>query len=136
MNLREKDIYISGVINMASYNMGPSDMKAACYNKENYLEEFSKDYKLSKNKIALKEVKQDYKKRLQEALNINDEAIKKLDYLITKEAGSCIKTFEVTAETFNYLDNPKNYLPFFFLEDIFFIEFENMIICFMTGNFE
>lgn len=136
IDLTRENNYISGIVNMASYNMGPSQMEAVCYNKETFLEEFSKNYRIQKDKIELNEVDIDYKKRLKEMLNVDDKAISKLDYLITTTAGFHIKTFEVTEESFNYMDNPKNYLPFFFLDDICFMEFEKMIICFMTGNFE
>lgn len=121
---------------MASCNMKPSHMEAICFNKKDYCEELEKFYKIPKDKFELQEVDYNYKKRFQEILQIDDYAIERLVYLINKTVGDPIKVYELTDTSYKYITNHKNYLPFFIIEDVIFIEYEKMIICYITGNYE
>ncbi len=134
--MRYETNYIDGIVLMASWNMKPSYMSAVCLKKENYLEEFGKPYKL--NKIILEEETQSFPTLMKELLNISKEELETFLYLIEKEAGKVEKVYTANnKEVWKALSGEYGGTSgFYFLEDIYFVEFEKMVICFMMGNNE
>ena len=138
MSIKNDSIYISGLVNMASYNLSPSYMETDCMELKNYIETFARYYEIPPELIKLKKINIEIDKFFENLLKIDKKSTDNLIYWITKTAGDCHKIYRVeNKEFFDYLsDNNKNLTPFFFLEEIYFIEFENMAICFMIGNDE
>ena len=137
MSRKEDTQYVSGLIRMASYNLGPSYMDTVCMDVDNYINEFAKDYEISSEKIQLEEMNTTLEELFSSVLNIDEKAVKNLVYWITKKCGSCKKIYtSENEELFNSLDGEKGLSPFFFLEEIYFAEFEDTVICFMIGNNE
>ena len=131
--MKNLNIYLSGVINMASYNLNPSYMDVNCIKT---IEEFSKLYDIPEEKIILKKIDTSLKELFKRVLKIEDKAIDNLLYLIEKEVGIVKNKYVLSNETFELISSDNSKYPFFFLEDMYVIEFENMSLVFMIGNDE
>lgn len=136
MSFNYAEAYLSGVVNMASFNMEPSHMEVICTEKENMIEKLVRDYKVPRDKIELTEVELRFEEYMRELLRIDDKALREITYLITKTAGKPLRMYELTERSHTFITDHHTLLPFFFVEYMFFVEFEKMMICFITGNFE
>ena len=142
MYLIEETEYISGLVNMASSLsdwMGVSYMDAICFNKDSYLEDFSKLHNINKEDIKIHESIISLEEFIKNNFGNNKKLIDGLSYWITRKAGDFIKVYEQSSNSkLNELIEKSQYgkTPFFFIENIIFIEFDNMIISFITGNNE
>ena len=138
MYLKNESIYISGLVNMASFNTGPSYVDAICMTKDNYKEVFSKIYRIKKETITLEKTNQSLESLLKVLFNLEKKPLDTLIHWMTRECGKCIDIY--TSENKELLSSlsgaSKGIGPFFFLEEIYFIEFEKMIVCLMIGNDE
>lgn len=138
MYINNASLYVEGLANMASFNIGCSFMKADCYELNNYIEAFSKDYKISKDIIKLNEEKTKIEDFFKEVLNLDKKQTETFTYWLQKEAGPCKKIF--IAENNKLYDKLSGYNKgisgFYFVEDVYFIEFEKMVIVFIIGNNE
>ena len=138
MYLKDESLYVSGLVNMASFNTGPSYVDAICMTKDNYKDAFSKFYKIKKETILLEKSFQSLESLLKVLFNLEKKPIDTLMHWLTRECGECINIY--TSENEELLlslsGESKGLGPFFFLEEIYFIEFEKMIVCFMIGNDE
>ena len=135
MYLKSESLYVSGLVHMASFHMGPSYMEADCMSKGNYIDTFSKRYKVKKENIVLDKVEITIEKLFEEIFQIEKRALDNFIYWLEKECGRCIQIYiSNNEELISSLS--KGYGPFFFLESIYFIEFEKMVVCFMIGNDE
>ena len=142
MYLLEETEYISGLVNMASSVstwMGVSFMDAICFNKENYLDDFSKFHNIKKEDIKIHETNISFEEFIKNNFGENKKLIDGLSYWIKRKAGDFIKVYEQDDDSnLNDLLEKSEYgkTPMFFIEDVVFIEFENMVISFITGNNE
>ena len=138
MYLKSASSYVSGLTKMASYNMIPSYMDADCMELDNYLESFAKVYKIPIESIKLEEIDANFEELFTELFNADKKALDSFFHWIRMEAGNCKKIYTAENEEFfkgmsgEYGGNG----PFFFLETVYFIEFDKMAICFMIGNDE
>lgn len=138
MYLKDNSIYISGICKMASFNIGPSYMDAYCFNKKDYMKELSKMFNFSEEKVELKEVNIKFYDLMKELLFLPEKALDTFVYLIEKEVGNSLKIYtSESPELHKALSSEDgNIGVFYFLEDVYFVEFEKEVICFMIGNFE
>ena len=135
MYLKEESIYISGMFDTASYNLLPSFTEVFCFKKDDLSKIISREFEISGTDIKYKI----YDKKIEEFLKIvfvlNDKEITNMVYYLERECGKCINIYEAEKSTVNKLDGNK-YVPFYILENVYFFEFENIIICLMIGNNE
>lgn len=136
MLVKEKTLYLSGLIRMASHNLGHSYMDAWCFEKEEYLKEFRSYFKL-KNSVMFEEISQDIHAFFKEALYIDDQEVRNLVYWISRSLGEYERILTVTdTETIDNLSGTRGLAPFFFVEEVYFIEYGDKVLCLMTGNDE
>ncbi len=110
--------YISGLTSLASSlskNIGPSFVVTRYYKKN--------ELKIKKSNKTLK----DYLKAWFQDSKIEES----LYYWITLKVGEPIQVYTVEEDSF-----PKDEIPFYFLEDLFFVEFKDLTVCFLLGNNE
>ncbi len=142
MYLLEETEYISGLVNMASSVsnwMGVSFMDAICFKKEEFLDDFAYLHNIKKEKIKIHETDLSLEEYIKNNFGEDKKLIEGLSYWITRKAGKFIKIYEQDEDSkLNELLEKSSYgkTPFFFIENVTFIEFDNMIISFITGNNE
>ena len=142
MYLIEESEYISGLVNMASSIstwMGVSFMDAICFKKEKYLDNFASFHKIKKEEIKIHETDITLEEFIKNNFGEDKKLIDGLSYWITRKAGELIKIYEQDDNSrINELLEKSDYgkSPFFFIENVVFIEFEEMTIAFITGNNE
>jgi len=142
MYLKNESIYLEGLVNMASScskRIGLSYMDAMCFPKNNYISSFSKYYDVPLEEVSFHQSNISFKKKLISILGDDKKLIDGLIFWIEKEAGECKHIYELD-------DNSKLRIllsrsdggcgAFYFLEDVFMVEFDKMIIYFMYGNDE
>ncbi len=135
--------YIAGLTHMASScskTIGPSYVDADCFSVGNYKEEFAKAYNISISEIKLVELKESFREVLIELFgNDTYRLIDGLEHWIHMKAGEPVKLYRIDNEC-KLPELLSGYNggngAFFFMEDIYFFEFEKMTICFMIGNDE
>ena len=135
--------YISGLTNMASScsnEIGPSYISADCFNKKNFKKEFSKYYKIPIECIKIEESKKTLEQVFSEWLGKKgDDIIENLLYWIKLCVGEPIKTFDLSEDSnlINILSRCDNGISeFYFVEDVFFVEYKEYMVCFIIGNNE
>ncbi len=142
MYLVDDSEYISGLVNMASSiskYMGCSYMDATCFKKKDFINNFSKFYKINEKEIKIHESSISLEKFIENFFGKDKELIDGLSYWITLKAGKLVKIYEQDDDCkLNDLLSNSGYgkAPFYFVEDVTIIEFEKMIIAFITGNNE
>lgn len=127
-------LYISGLVNMASFNMGPSYVDSACMDLDDYVASFSNEYNINSKLIELEEVNITLDKLIKDIMFLDRKAVDTLVHWLSMLCGKCTKIY--TANNSELFDKLSKNGPFFFLEDLYFIEFEKMAVCFLIGNDE
>ena len=129
--------YLTGITHMASaVNGSPSFIEANCYKLKNFTEEFSKDYKIPKNKIKLTISNKNINDIFKNWLNNNEKLINSMLHLIKCEIGNPVKIYEANKIT-DFLSRCEGGISsFYFAEEVYFIEYEKYMVCFMIGNNE
>ena len=133
MYRKDDSLYISGLMDMASFNLGPSYTQAFCMDLNNYIESFSKMYNISSSLIQLEKVNCDLSNFFGDVLNLDEKATKNLVYWISNECGNCVRIY--TSNNKQLIDSLCG-KTFYFLEEVYFIEFEKEAMCLMIGNNE
>ena len=141
--IRYSSNYVAGLTRMASSCsriMGPSYVDAGCYELGDYKKEFANSYKIKEEDINLIEVNKSFRQFLEDIFG-NDVPglVDGLEHWIHMEAGDSVKIWNTAddSELEEKLGGESGgRSSFYFVEDIFFIEFEKMVICFMIGNDE
>ena len=137
MFLKKESAYITGLTNLASYyskEIGPSYVEADCFDKENFIDDFSKLYTIPKEDVQIEKTNLS----LEEFLKMwfgesNKELIEGLLHWIRIHYGEDKKIYE-TCENSKVLNYDIG--MFFNLEDIYFVEFEKLVIGIYIGNDE
>ena len=123
--------YIIGLFDMISYNLQTS------YIDINFIKKYDdiyKEYNISKDKQFIKrDNNKDFFKNL---FCVNDKELDHFKYLITKELGEVKNIYEPSNEILDFLSNDNSKYKFFFLEDMYVIEFEKIFVCLLIGNDE
>ncbi len=134
MYLKEDSLYLNGIFDMVSHNMSVSYTDVLCFTKDNFLNTFLDLYKIKDKKIELVEENNNLKELLTSLFEIKDKELNRILYLLEKECGKYNKTYSFKdKKIYDYLDRKT---MFYFLEDIYFIEFDKKVICLMIGNNE
>ena len=143
MYIKGTSPYINGLTNMASSctkQMGPSYMKAVCFDKKNYIESFKDYYNIPNEKVSLTETAMTLKDFLECFFGKNKEIIEGLMHWIHINAGDAKKVLTIEDENRDLIEtlsgSDGGISGFYILEDIYFIEFDKMVICFTIGNDE
>ncbi len=137
MYLKRASSYISGLVNMASScskQIGLSYVDADCFELKDYKKEFSKIYEINENELILEELNQSFEEFLTNLFGDNKDLIEGLSHWIKLTVGKVNKILTVNEKS-NITENISN-IPFFFLDELYFIECEKMVICFLIGNDE
>lgn len=137
MYLNAESSYISGLTNMASScstMIGPSYVEASCFGLKKYKHEFLQIYEIDEKDLLLKELNVSFNDFLTNIFGDDKKLIDGLMHWIRFVAGETNKIFTIDehCDVLNKISN----VPFYFLEDLFFIECEKMVICFLIGNDE
>ena len=134
MYLKEDSLYLNGIFDMVSHNMSVSYTDILCLSKDNFLNTFLDLYKIKDKKIELVEENNNLKELLTSLFEIKDKELNRILYLLEKECGKYNKTYSFKEnKIYDYLSRKT---MFYFLEDIYFIEFDKKVICLMIGNNE
>lgn len=142
MYLKESSMYISGLVNMASScskKIGLSYMDAECYDVNKFKETFADIYKIDVNNFKLHIIDNSLEQLFISIFGEDDKLISGLLHWINFYVGSYknIYTVDEGCNVFDLLSCSEGGIgPFYFLEDLFFVEFEKVVICFMVGNDE
>ena len=136
-----KSLYITGLTHMASSlskNIGPSFVEVDCFDKDNYKKEFAKYYEIKEGDIKLVESNLTMREILlewfgEEESNITDSLL----YWIKRDSGKSLKVYEYTNNLDELLSRSDGGVSeFYIVEDIYFIEFNEVMMCFILGNNE
>lgn len=136
-----KSLYITGLTHMASSlskNIGPSFVEVDCFDKDNYKKEFAKYYEIKEGDIKLVESNLTMREILlgwfgEEESNITDSLL----YWIKRDSGKSLKVYEYTNNLDELLSRSDGGVSeFYIVEDIYFIEFDEVVMCFILGNNE
>ena len=123
---------------MASFNIGCSYMKSYCYELNNYIDEFAKDYRVPKDIIKLEEEKENIEPFFKEVLNLDKKQAETFTFWLQKQAGKCNKIYTPKDNKLcDKLGGENNGISgFYFVEYVCFIEFEKLAVVFIIGNDE
>ena len=134
--------YLTGLTNLASSiskEIGPSFIDVDCMDKDNYEEAFAKRYNISKDLIELKEEDMSLEQILKAWLGeSNKELIESLLYWIEFKVGKSIKVYtEKNNKLIDALSRCEGGISMFYIvDDIYFVEFDEYMVCFSLGNNE
>ena len=137
MYLKTESSYVSGLVNMASScskQIGLSYVDADCFELKDYKKEFSRIYEINEKELILEETNQSFIEFLINIFGSNKDLIEGLIHWINFNIGKPNKL--LTLKDNNILDKLSKNSPFYFLEDVFFIECEKIVICLLIGNDE
>ncbi len=125
MKLQKQDSYVLGITRMISWRLMPSFMESLCFPKEGYLGSFQNFYK---RKVKLTEENISFEELMKEIIPAEKRELETFFYLLYQVSGKPEKV---------YSGEMKGTIgPFFFLDNLYFVEFEKMTICFAIGNNE
>ena len=142
MYLKDQSSYISGLVNMASSvskTISKSYLQADCFEKKDYKSSFITMYEIPEDVFHLKEYNKSLESLLKDLLGNSKDLIEGLLHWITLEAGNINKIYTVgeDSKALQYIGaETGGYGPFYFCEDIYFIECDRFVICLMMGNDE
>ena len=133
--------YFTGLTNLASTvakGKTPSYIEVDCFDKNNFNEEFAKCYKIDKDKIVLEEENTTINDILSGWLN-DKEVVDSLQYWIGLKIGKPLKVYKNKEE--NNLEElisgySNSMSPFYITEEVYFVEYNDYILCLMIGNNE
>ena len=135
----EVGCYLSGLMNMVSSvssNIGYSFIEVNCFDLKNYKKEFSKYYEIDDTKIKLSKTNYDLKKMLS-TWNIEDDLIESILYWIGLKIGKAKTIYETDrnlCDLLSWSEGGKS--PFYIIDDIYLVEIEDYMLCFIMGNNE
>jgi len=139
MYLKEESLYVSGLFHMASScskKIGFSYATATCFKKKNFINSFQNFYEI-KEEIKLKKINVSLDKFLTRIYGKNKGIIDGLTHWIRFDFGNTLNIYSVNKNIIDLLSGEnKGLSPFYFCEDVFFIECEKIVICMLIGNDE
>ena len=129
--------YLEGILNMAcslSKSIGPSYIKVHGYDKESFIEEFSKNYKIPKESIELIETDKNVESTLLDWFYNEKNIVESIIYWFNLKLNGEKKVYLSDEKLVNTLDRKRR--DFYSLDDIFFVECKKYIFVFLIGNNE
>ncbi len=141
MYLKSQSSYISGLMNLASSiskTISKSYIQADCFEKKNYQKSFTTMYEIPEDVFHLKEYNKDLEKLLRELLGNNKDLIEGLLHWLSLEIGTVKKIYTVDDnKALSFIGGETGgYGPFYFCEDVYFIETDRLVLCLLIGNDE
>ena len=142
MYLEGYSSYIDGLVNMASScseYMMPSYMRAICFKKKNYKKAFCNFYKIPEKELEIIETSLTLKDFINQSFGNIKEITEGLTQWLHMEVGDYKKVLTVSenSKVLDLLSGSDGGIGgFYTVEDIYFIEFDKMIVCFIIGNDE
>ena len=136
MYLERESLFLRGVTEMASSvstYIGPSYVVTECYEKDDYEEEFKYVHGLKTN-LKLELVNETFKEVLASLFGEDKKIIDGLLYLFSRYSDNFNKIYTINDKTI--LEKIEKKVMFYFLEDIYFIEGDNIVFCLIMGNNE
>ena len=136
MYLERESLFLSGVTEMsssASSYIGPSFVVTECYKKDGYEEEFKYVHSL-KNNLNLEPINETFKEVLISLFGEDKKIIEGLLYLFSRYSDSFNKIYTINDK--KVLEMIEKKVMFYSLEDIYFIEGDNIVFCLLMGNNE
>ncbi len=130
--------YLTGLCHMASSLstwMGPSYLEVDCFKKENWQQDFTKHYNLKQKDLKLTKTTKNLKEMLHEFF-IEKDILDSLEYWITTELEEPINIYESPEIIDDLSFSAGANSTFYIVEDIYFVEFKDIIACFIMGNNE
>ena len=132
------EYYLTGITNLASSlskKIGRSYINVNCYEKDKFLDEFSKRYRLKKERIVLEESNDSLNDFLKSCFE--DWMLESLNYYFNKDLGNEVKTYYGSKDLISLMEGCNRGLcGFYFLDDLFFVEYDKYMICLLLGNNE
>ncbi len=129
--------YLEGMMNLASSlsdAIGPSYIKVECYEKDKFREEFCKDYEISPTTLNLIDTPNSLQTTLLDWFGNNNKIVESISYWFDLYYKGLKKIYLAEEKLISILNNKKQ--DFYFLEDMFFIEYNDYMIIFLLGNNE
>ncbi len=129
--------YLEGLLNMASSlskSIGPSYIKVHGYEKNTFIEDFSKNYKIPKESIKLAETDKNLETTLLDWFYNENNIVKSIVYWFNIEIRGEKKVYLSDEKLVNTLDSKRR--DFYSLDDMFFVECNEYIFVFLLGNNE
>ena len=142
MYLDKSSLYISGLFNMASSmskKIGYSYIQADCFEKKNYKKKFTEMYEIPEEDFKLEEYSNNLETLLKDLLGNDKDLIEGLIHWLSISSGTVKKIYTITEDdkSREYIGAEHNgYGPFYFCEDLYFIETDRMVVCLLIGNDE
>lgn len=134
--------YFSGLIDMScscSQEIRPSHIKVNVFKIKDYKEKFSKYYEVPIESIKLTKINITINELFKNLLGKNNNLISSLLYYIEHDIGLPKEIYKVK-DSSNLIDILSGYnngvSGFYFVEDIYFIEYDKYIVSYIIGNNE
>lgn len=129
--------YIEGLCNMASSmskSIGPSYIKVNCYDKKDLKEKFTKDYKITPEDLKLTNTNQSLTTTLLDWFYDEPKIVESLTYWIDLYYRGEKKVYLADEKLFHKIQEKQK--DFYILDDLFFMEYKDIMIVFLLGNNE
>ena len=135
MNIKELNNYLKDLLDNVSYKTSPSYIQAVILDKDNYKEEFLSSIKISSKKVKIISTKDSLSDIFNNWLENDYSLTETVISSIINKLGEPIKIMSVDKKTLDNLSCRK-YGYCYFYEDMYFVEFKKITICFILGNNE
>ena len=139
MDSRDIDFYLRGIMNMASSvskSIGPSYIEVECYDKNDFVEKFKKNYKVVINLEELEKTDNNLKKVIGNWFYNEEKIAESIDYWFNLRLDQIENIYIPSVDIINEIENNKVNSYFYIIEDLIFIEQKDKIIVFILGNNE
>lgn len=140
MRPEEHEEYLNGVTMLAScvsVQCGPSEVQVDCFSPKSFLPLFCKRYRLPQSKLTLRESSRSFREMLQ--IWFGDEPQELADslyYLFHRRLGDEQQVYELENPAAVISTLSDRHDPFYTMEDLFFVVFDDTAVCFLCGNYE
>ena len=129
--------YVCGLLRMASVEIAPSFVDAFCLDNNSFINDFKKfyNYKLD---IKVQSIDSNIDVFFKNVLNMNEKHVKSLLYWLECKYGKIESILEPTNnDIIDFLSGCNDgYSGFYFLENLYFIKFQKVVVCLLIGNNE
>ena len=137
MNLNYYESYLNGIFDLAKNlvdNLKMSETLVECYKKDTYQEDIYKRHKIEIETIPLIEIKKSKEKVLKDWF-VYKKVVSKILFILERRLKDP-KNFYRIKNTIDKDNVFKKNKPFYFVENILIIEFEEYILWLSMGDFE
>ena len=135
--LKELTCYIDGLVTMASSlskKISYSSISATCFKNKNFKEEFFKYYKVKLEGVKFSKIKDPLEKIF--SLYLEDDIVNNLLNLLKKDLGEEKELLTINnndvLEKLSCFNGGKE--PFYFIENLYIVKYNEYIVCFIVGN--